>query len=100
MYNILRLNLRCPFCNYDGEMESEFKIGYMNLDSYKIGDKIKWSQGVAKKPHQKRPKNGNYCGEGYVECPNCNKDFWLNITIENDIITKADINLAKTGYVK
>ncbi len=100
MYNILKLNLKCPFCNYEDEMESEFKVGYMNLNTYNIGDKIIWSEGFAKKPHQKRPKSGNFCGEGYVECLNCNKDFWLKIFIENDIIAKVDIDFTKNGYVK
>ncbi|HOL87360.1 MAG TPA: hypothetical protein PLK32_08405 [Defluviitoga tunisiensis] len=100
LYNILKLNLKCPFCNYEGEMEAEFKIGYLNLDIYNTGDKIKWVEGLAKQPHQKRPEGGNFCGEGYVECQNCNKDFWLEIFIENDRITKAKINFDKAGYVK
>lgn len=72
----------------------------MNMDIYSLGDKIRWSEGLAKKPHQKRPENGNFSGDGYVECINCTKDFWIEIAIENDTINKVNIDLTKNGYVK
>jgi len=100
MYNVLILNIISPYCGYEGEMESEFKIGYLNIDSYRLGDKIKWADGIAKKPHQRRPLDGNFTGEGYVECPQCLKDFWLKIFINNDTLTDVTIDSSKTGYVK
>ena len=28
-------------------------------------------------------------GQGYVGCPKCGFDFWVDVVIENDIITKV-----------
>lgn len=99
LFNILETKLKCPRCGFESEMEVEFKIGYLDLQTYRLGDKLTWASGIAKCPHQKRPNNGNFIGEGYVECPNCKKDFWITINIQNDILTKVKLDLTKQGYI-
>jgi DNA-directed RNA polymerase subunit RPC12/RpoP len=96
MYNNLKLEIRCPKCHHVSEMEAEFKIGYLNLDTYHIGEKITWADGLTK-GQQNRPEGGNFTGDGYVECTRCNKDFWITINIENDIITCAQVNESHDG---
>lgn len=100
LYNVLKVDLKCPFCERLGEMEAEFKLGYLSVDTYSVGDKIRWASGSAKKPHQKRPEKGSCNGEGYVECPKCHKDFWISILIKEDVIINVAINPTKAGFVK
>ncbi|MEJ8307392.1 hypothetical protein [Saccharibacillus sacchari] len=100
MYNLLLINVKCPRCNESVNAEAEFKIGLMNLDTYKLGDELKWAIGRAKSPHQLRPQNGDSIGEGYVCCPNCEKDFWVVIKIEHDIISSFEVDITKKGYIE
>jgi hypothetical protein len=98
MYNNLRLKIKCPNCHQISEMEAEFKMGYLNLDTYQLGDKIVWADGLAK-DQQNRPEGGNFIGDGYVECTKCGKDFWLIIKIVNDIVISAEVNENCKGYI-
>ncbi|KHL91172.1 hypothetical protein QW71_36195 [Paenibacillus sp. IHB B 3415] len=100
MYNLLLIKEECPRCGAIVNTEAEFKMGMMNLDTYKLGDKLTWAIGQARPPHQKRPYDGSSIGEGYVCCPNCEKDFWVLIRIEHDTIVDVKVDKTKTGYIK
>ena len=67
------------------------KAGYLNPDEYKTGDKIRWGS------KNTRPLNGNSVAEGYAECSKCNKDFWVDIVIKEDIILAIKLS-DKQGY--
>lgn len=41
MYNLLIIKEKCPRCGVIERTEAEFKMGYMNLDSYNLGDEIR-----------------------------------------------------------
>ena len=89
--------MRCPFCNSLNEIEVEAKIGVLSQMDYKIGDKIIWANG-GKASKGKRPTDGNFfTDDGYAECDICNRDFWVDIDIQNDVITKVSAN-EKKGY--
>lgn len=100
MYNILKVTLDCPRCGEKAEMEAEFRFGFLNLDTYRIGDTLKWDdRGKGLRFPKQRPPNGDYVGEGYVVCPACNKDFWIKITVRHDRIVSAEIDPDKPGYI-
>jgi len=86
-------------------MEIEFRFGYRNQIHYRLGDKIDWGQDkVVWEPYYTlgcgiRPENGNYIGEGYVECELCHRDYFVDIIIENDIIVAVKYRPDKKGYI-
>jgi hypothetical protein len=88
MFNILEMEFYCPKYQHTSKTEVEFNLGFLNLDKYKIGDKLIWGDDFMRKTRieNRRPNNGNYIGEGYVECPNCNQDYFLKIISQADVI--------------
>jgi hypothetical protein len=97
-YNILIAELVCPRCVRVGVQEIEFKFGILNFHEYGIGDSISWSGQDERYPRD-RPPQGNYVGEGYVECQFCGKDFWVDIVVSDDMIVRAMIVSERKGYV-
>lgn len=95
MFNYLRFEAKCPFCKEFVQFEAEMRIGYLNLDEYKIGDKVRWNNSN----HKIKPKNRNLVAEGYVECSKCNKDFWIDIIVKEDIISAINVS-DKKGYIE
>ena len=79
-------------------MEAEFKFGFLNLGKYVLGDTLKWLGGRKAYP-KGRPADGNFIGEGYVECPNCHRDFWLIIKVANDKLESVQVDKTKKGYI-
>jgi len=100
MYNILKFTTRCPRCGNIAPMEAEFRFGLLNLDVYELGDTIRWSvNGHGLRFPKRRPENGDYIGEGYVECPKCHKDFWIKIVVNSDRIERAEVDVGRLGYI-
>lgn len=100
MFNYLNVAFDCPNCGRHSENQAEFRFGLLNLDTYSIGDKLSWDDcGKGLKSPETRPESGNYLGEGYIECPFCNYDFWLTITVAGDMIESAKIDHTRQGYV-
>lgn len=93
MFNYLIFEARCPFCEENYQHRAEMRVGYLNLDEYKIGDQIRW-----KNKDTRLPK-GNLVAEGYIECSKCNKDFWIDIIINEDIVLGIKIS-NKHGYIQ
>jgi hypothetical protein len=79
-------------------MIAEFKFGHLNLDTYRLGDRLCW-HGERESIPKERPNEGNYLGEAYVECPICGWDFWLEINVQNDFIESVEINTIRQGYI-
>lgn len=100
MYNILKITMCCPHCGNLSLMDAEFRFGFLNLDTYKVGDTINWGQhGRGLRFPKQRPTNGNYTSEGYIVCPVCQKDFWVVITVGNDQFEQVDYDPSKPGYI-
>lgn len=97
-FNILKADLTCRHCKFHGEMEIEFKFGFLNLIEYRLGDELVWI-GNRKSYPKKRPQDGHYIGEGYVECPNCHKDFWVIINVVSDKIESVEVDYTREGYI-
>ena len=98
MYNTLLLTITCPRCGAEAEMEADFRFGLRDLTRYRIGDRLPW-EGMGVKTPEKRPEGGNYDDEAYAVCPDCERDFWLTVSVRNDVIVSAAIDNTKQPYI-
>lgn len=98
LYNILFLTITCPRCGTEAKVEAEFRFGLRDLSNYRLGDKLPWDGPGTKTPEQ-RPEGGNYNDEAYVVCPHCERDFWLTVSVRNDVIISAIIDNTKQPYI-
>lgn len=97
-YNILACILECPRCGTSAEQTVEVRYGYCDLIQYNLGEEIEWRPGRSVK-NGGRPE-GNPVGiEGYCECVICGKDFWVEITINDNVIDSVRIDRNKRGYI-
>ena len=62
-----------------------------------IGEPYQW---IPQKAVQNggRPKNGDLDGEGYCECPLCQRDFFVRVRVRGDILEGVQVNNEKPGY--
>lgn len=96
MYNFLEAEVTCPYCQKKTVVQAELKLGLLTLANYKLGDWVQWGNNdKGLQFPKKRPLNGNIEAEAYTECPNCGKDFWLQVTVENDQITNIRVDVTK-----
>lgn len=103
MYNILVTTCSCPKCKKAHSIEAEFRFGFLNLRKYTLGETVEWDErnnSLYDYGANKRPENGNYIGEGYVECDLCHHDYWVDIVVKNDILSEITIRNDKQGYIK
>jgi predicted nucleic acid-binding Zn ribbon protein len=92
MYNLLDIQVVCPNCQKEVLTEAEFKIGFLNLDKYRLGEKLRWNDnGKGLRVPKVRPTNGDYEGKAYAECPTCYKEFWLQVSVKDDILAMAQV---------
>lgn len=98
VYNTLELITLCPRCEVVSPVEVEFRFGLVNLDTYRLGDDLRWIGVGHSQPHS-RPPNGDFDGEGYAECLACHKDFWMMIYVRKDVIASATVDHTKMGYI-
>ena len=98
MFNYLIMTIACPRCGIETEIEAEFRFGLRELACYRIGDQLRWDGSGSKTP-QARPEGGFYDDEAYAVCSHCNLDFWLNVSVRNDLIASATVNVAKQPYM-
>ena len=96
-YNILNVELDCPRCGTRVTVESEVKLGYLDVLHYQVGDPVEWFEGGG--GDAARPPEGRLDGEAYAECPECQKDFWLTVHVRNDRFESAEIDHTRKGYV-
>lgn len=98
MYNHLITALQCPRCSDDGEMTVHLYFGFRDLLAYRIGDRYQWTSRALLK-NGGRPPEGNLEGEGYAECPGCRKDFFVKVTVRNDVVIGAEPDPSKAPLV-
>jgi hypothetical protein len=98
VYNYLLLNITCPRCGVEAEMEAEFRFGLRDLTHYHIGDQLRWD-GMGVKTPGAHPEDGNYDDEAYAVCPHCKRDFWLAVSVRKDIIVGATVDTTKQPYI-
>ncbi|MBK9927631.1 MAG: hypothetical protein IPP66_20365 [Anaerolineales bacterium] len=69
------------------------------MDKFQVGDIYKWISGAAVQ-HGGRPDMGNIDGEGYTECPQCRRDFFVKVMIREDRIEGVEPNTEKAAYIQ
>jgi hypothetical protein len=98
LFNTLTAELTCPHCKNTGLQDIEFRFGYRDQSRYRLGDRLAWGPGGASVPPL-RPDGGNWIGEGYVECKYCKKDYWVKVTVQDDVLKSVTVDPAKKGYL-
>lgn len=98
-YNILKAEIECPRCKQTAKQEIELRFGYTTeMFEFKIGDSYNWRGGKAVQ-NGGRPNNGDFNGEGYVECSLCKCDFFVQVKIRNDLIEKIEHDSTRQPYI-
>jgi hypothetical protein len=85
MYNTLYTTVRCPRCGNTSNMDIDCYFGRLDFIQYSIGDQVSWSEKDLWRGGG-RPESGNHDGEGYTECAQCRKDFFVRVIIRDDTI--------------
>lgn len=98
IYNTLVVELVCPRCHERATCEVDFRLGLLELRTYRLGDALRWAGGYRNKP-LRRPDEGTVEGEGYTVCPRCEKDFWVHVEVRNDLIVAATPDPARPGHI-
>jgi len=98
-YNLLRASMTCPHCNAAVNVEIEMRFGdTRNMAEFVVGDRYIWVPGKTIQ-HGGRPENGDFVGEGYSECPRCQRDFFVEVILREDTITAVRPDPQKAGYI-
>ncbi len=95
---ILASNVICARCKACiPSVRAESYVGYQRLLEYRVGSRVRWAQ--KKIQGITRPPEG--CGEfdGYVVCPVCERDFWLRVLVEHDVITSVATDPDREGSI-
>jgi hypothetical protein len=69
----------------------------LTLKEYRIGDRVEWKEHATPRKGG-RPKDGNLAGEGYGECEQCGRDYFVIVNVNNDKICSLEIDPSKNGY--
>ena len=99
-YNILQTNITCPHCKMLAGVEIDLYFGDTHMmDKFMLGDQYKWVPG--KTPQNGgRPEEGNVDGEGYTECPNCRRDFFVKVMVREDKLESVKPDTEKAAYIQ
>ena len=99
-YNTLETSMTCPHCNMLINAQIDTHFGDTRLmDKFVIGDQYKWIPNKAPQ-NGGRPEGGNLDGEGYADCSNCRRDFFVKVMIRDDRIESVVPDREKTGYIQ
>lgn len=85
IYNEINTCKTCPVCKQLAETNVQFRLGWLNMISYNIGDEIVWQSSGIHEP-KSRPVNGNMLGEGFAKCGTCGSEYWVLIKVESNKI--------------
>ena len=98
IYNCLPAEIKCPRCGVTGRVVIDLYFGLRNLIDYQLGDTVEWRPG---KSVQKggQPHEGTMDGEGYAECPECGKDYFLLVHVRNDKIVSVSPDPNRAPYI-
>lgn len=97
-YNFLTAELMCSHCKSKSDVEISCYFGDISeMKSYRIGDVYEWKLRKAVQNGGCSP-NSSLQGEGYAECPKCNRDFFVAVHIVDGKISKAEPDSERLPY--
>jgi hypothetical protein len=99
IYNYLLTQATCPWCSTASDIRATFRFGLRELTEYHVGDRLIWIGRGVRTPRE-RPPDGNFQSDAYAECPACGKDFWLLVTVRDDVIVSASVDADREAYHK
>ena len=99
MYNEISIFMSCPRCGQFAEMTVDLYFGLRDQSAFKIGDICPWAINKAVS-NGGRPPGGNIDGEGYTECPICEKDFFVVVEVRNDLFISARSDPTKPPMIE
>ncbi len=91
IYNILDADVECPVCGQSAEANIQFRLGWLDLNQYQLGDRLVWCRGGIHEP-KTRPPDGNLEGEGVAECSNCHAEYWVIVRVVADTIESVGVD--------
>ena len=98
LYNyVVALDLKCPRCGSQTDVRAEARLGRLALVEYRLGDEVEWARNRAE--GMTRPDCGTASLEGYGMCSVCHKDFWLSITVKNDLVASVSVDSQRPGLL-
>jgi hypothetical protein len=97
-FNTVYAEVQCPRCGASAEMAIDLYFGLRYQLTYHLGDTYCWSERKIPKD-SRRPEGGNLDGEGYTECPICNKDFFLVVEVRSDTLERVRPDPDKKPYL-
>ena len=91
--------MKCPRCDALAEFQIDLYFGLRDQIRYDLGDTCEW---VPRKALQNggRPPDGNLDGEGYTQCPQCEKDFFVSVLARRDKLVAVQPDMSREPYVK
>ncbi len=99
LYNYVYGALICPRCGEKVEVEVECRSGYTaEMKAYRVGDRYEWMPREAVQ-NGGRPANGDCNGDGYTDCPHCEKDFFVNVEIRGDVVQTLSPDLTRQPLI-
>ena len=95
LFNVVVGRVTCPRCGRGVEAEVETRLGYMHeLATVRVGDRYPWNHPDMP---SRRPPGGAAVGDGYCVCPACGRDFFLDVVVEADRVTRLEPT--RPGYI-
>lgn len=97
-FNRFSFRMKCPRCGCEADFVVDLYFGFRDQITYQKGDVYRWTSSpmVSKGG---RPPEGNLDGEGYTECPECHRDFFVRVLVRNDILQGAIPDLDKKPLI-
>lgn len=97
--NRLYANIRCPRCGFVGMAEVDVPLdGHGAVNDYSVGDSVTWNPTLYL-DYPGRPPLGDLIADGYAVCSKCEKDYFVDVVVERDVIQRAIVNPSRRGYI-
>ena len=93
-YNHLHISLVCPRCGASVDTIVDCHFGYTAaMESLQVGDRY------PVRPDSPLAESVSADGEGYMECPRCQRDAFLRVLVRGGIIIGVEPDTGRHGYI-
>ena len=93
-YNRLHTSLVCPRCGVSVSAVIDCHFGYTAaMQTLQVGDRY------PVQPSSPVAESVSTDGEGYMECPSCQKDAFLRVLVRAGVIVGVEPDTERQGYI-